>query len=132
LANQLAVVGKNAIIQIGGTTVGMIQNVTANLSADSIKEYVCDGTGKPAILAQGNKSFKFTYKKLFVDSTNATSLLNGTPADVVLAPAGTSGGNTKVTLKNVVLLSNDISWDSKGVVAESGGGEGTDYVISTW
>ncbi len=132
LANSLPVIGRNAVIQLSGTTIGMIQNVTANLTADTLEEFVCDGTGKPAILAQGNKHFKMTFTKLLVDSTYATQILNGTAADVVLAPAGTSVGNAKITLKNVVLLTYDIKWDSKGIVAEGGSGAGTDFQISTW
>jgi hypothetical protein len=132
MPQSIPVVGRNAVIQMGGTTIGYAIGVhSAGVKADLIKEFAL-GSPKAAILAQGNMHFSVDVEKMFIDSTYITQVMGGTPVDFVLAPAGTSAGNVKITIKNVVLTVYDYKADQKGVVTEKVSGEGTDFQTGTW
>jgi len=131
---SIPIIGRNAICQMNGTTVGFATNFSDNINAALIKEYAIQSGGdKPAILASGNKDFKISCSMLYVgDILFATQILNGTPVDFILAPAGTSSGKTKITIKNVVLTVSERKYDQKGVIMQNISGEGNDYQLSTW
>jgi hypothetical protein len=116
-------IGRNAVIQMAGNTIGYAQNVTASLSQDIIKEY-CLGSPSPAILAAGLQTYKVSCSKMYMDNTYITQVSGGTAVSFILAPAGTSTGSPKITLLNVVLSTWNLKWDQKGVVIEDFNGEG--------
>ena len=128
-------IGRNAVVQYvsGGTatTIGYAQGVTADITADLIKEFQLN-SDKPALLAAGNKHFKVAVDKMYVTTFFAGVLYGNQIVDFVLGPAGTSVGLTKITIKNVVLTAHNIKVDQKGIVGEKLSGEGNDYVISTF
>jgi hypothetical protein len=125
------IIGRNAVVTMGGTAIGYATGVTSNLSADLIKEYAM-GSDKAAVLSSGNKSFKISCDKLYVDNTYLSQVLGGTAVDFIIAPAGTTTGKPKITIKNVVLNVWDFKAEQKGVVSEKVSGEGNDLQVGTY
>jgi sporulation protein YlmC with PRC-barrel domain len=124
-------IGRFAVVTMGGTVIGLAQNIAADINADLIKEFAL-GSDKPLIIASGNKHFKIKVDKMYIDGTYATQLLNGTAADFVITPQGTTfTGKPKYTLKNVVLITYNYKNDQKGIILESVSGEGTDWQVGT-
>jgi hypothetical protein len=131
LVNTQPVIGRLAVITMGGVTIGNINGITLSADNPLIKEYVMQSQD-PAILAPGNHTFKFTCSKLFIDSTYATQVLGGTAVTIIVYPAGTtSTGNPKYTLGNAVFDKWDIKADQKGIVGENVSGEGATFTVGT-
>lgn len=128
-------IGRNAVIQYvsGGTgiTIGYAQNLTAAINVDKIEEFVL-GSDKPSLLAAGNKHFKFTCARLYIDETYSAMILAGNAVDFVIAPAGTSTGKTKITIKSAILTVRNFKAEQKGIEAEDVQGDGVDYQTSTF
>ena len=124
-------IGRNAVIQMGATTIGFATGFTSNISVDLIKEYAM-GSDKASVLSAGNKSFKVSCDKMYIDNTYASQVLGGVAVDFVIAPAGTTIGKPKITIKNVVLTVWDWKADQKGIVSEKVSGEGNDFVVGTF
>ena len=136
-------IGRNAVVTYtpsGGnaTVIGFAMGVISHdINVDLIKEFKY-GSDKPAILASGNKHFKFTIGKMFVDETYATLVYSqaytagGSGLSLVFAPAGTATGKPKITITNVVLTAYNWQADQKGIVSEKVQGEGTDYQIGNF
>lgn len=131
MPQSIPIVGRVAVIQMGATVIGFAMGITTNITASLIKEYQL-GSDKPAILASGNKDFKVSVEMMYIDNTYASQVLSGTPIDFVIAPAGTSTGNPKITVKNVVLNAFDFKADQKGIVTGKVSGEGNDWQPGTW
>jgi hypothetical protein len=127
----MPLVGRNAVVQIGVVTVGFAQGVTANMTADLIKEFQLN-SDKPAILEDGNKHFKFTVDKMYIDKTYAQQVYSGTSVDLIFAPAGTSTGKEKITYKTCTFTAWDMKVDQKGIVGEKVAGEASDVLWSTF
>jgi hypothetical protein len=125
------IIGRLAVIQMGGTTIGYATGITTDITADLIKEFQL-GSDKAAILASGNKSFKVGCDMMYIDNTYASQVLSGTAVDFIIAPAGTSVGNPKITIKNVVLNAFNFKADQKGIVTGKVSGEGTDWQAGTF
>ncbi len=125
------VIGRNAVIKMGTTVIGYAQGVTGSINVDKIEDFVLN-SDKAAILAAGNKHFKISVDKMWVDNTYATQILAGTPVDFEIGPAGTSTGKVKYTIKNVILEVMDFKADQKGIVTEKISGIGNDFVIGTY
>jgi hypothetical protein len=125
------IVGRLAVVQMGGTTIGFGTGVTTNIAADLLKDYAW-GSDKPAILASGNKSFKISCDMMYIDNTYASQVISGSPVDFAIAPAGTSAGNPKITVKNVVLNAFDFTEQQKGIATGKVSGEGNDWQPGTW
>jgi len=124
-------IGRNAVVQMGGTTIGYAKGCSADIAVDKIEDFQLN-SDKAAILAAGNKHFKISVDHMWIAITYVTQIMAGTPVDFVFAPAGTSGGNPKITVKNVVLLTHNMTVDQKGIVGEKITGEGNDYQTSTF
>ena len=124
------VLGKDAVIQIDGEDVGYAKGVRVSIDVDLIKDYVI-GSGTPAVLEAGNKSFSVSIDKMWIDSTYADKVLNGTKVSVVVRPAGTGSGLPEITISNVVLNSWELSIEQDGVVMESVSGEGDSISFGT-
>lgn len=131
MGNTVPVIGRLAVITLGGVTIGMATGVTSNINSDLIKDYVI-GSQLPAILAQGNQSFKVSCSKLLIDGTYGNQVLGGTKVTIIIYPAGsTSAGNIKITITNVVFNTWNMKYDQKGVVGEDIAGEGDSMTIGT-
>jgi hypothetical protein len=124
-------VGRNAVIQMGGTTIGFATGFGCDIAVDLIKEFKM-GSDKAAILASGNKHFKVSCDMMYIDNTYATQVYNGTPVDFIIAPAGTATTKPKITIKNVVLNAFNFKADQKGIVTGKVTGEGTDFQTGTF
>ena len=124
------VLGKDAVIQIDGEDVGYAKGVRVSIDVDLIKEYAI-GSDTPVVLEAGNKSFSVSIEKMWIDSTYADKVLNGTKVSVVVRPAGTGSGLPEITISNVVLNSWELSIEQDGVVMESVSGEGDSISFST-
>ena len=98
------IVGKDAVIQIDGEDVGYAKGVRVSIGVDLIKDYAI-GSDTPVVLEAGNKSFSVSIDKMYIDSTYAQDVLNGTKVSIVVRPAGTGSGLPEITISNVVLNS---------------------------
>jgi hypothetical protein len=128
---SLPVIGRNAVIKMGTTVIGYATGVTGSINVDKIEDFVLN-SDKAAILAAGNKHFKISVDKMWVDNTYATQILGGTAVDFEIGPAGTTTGKVKYTIKNVILEVMDFKADQKGIVTEKISGIGNDFVIGTY
>jgi hypothetical protein len=131
MTNSLPIIGRLAVITMGGTAIGYAQNITCDISSDILKEYQM-GSQLPAVVAPGNQTFKFTCGKLFIDSTYATAVLAGTAVTIIVYPAGTtSTGNPKFTLGGAVFDKWSLKADQKGIVGEDVSGEAATFTVGT-
>jgi len=127
------IIGKNAIIMKGTNEIGYCKSVSVGIDVDLIKEYFISGTNpdKPAVLASGNKSFKVSIERAYIDAAHATDVLNGTAVTIEVHPQGTGAGKPKITLSNVVFTSWEMSIEQDGVIMESIEGEGQSIAFGT-
>ena len=129
----MPLLGRGAVILKGATEIGYCESVTVSIDVDLLKEYYIGGTSpdKPAFLASGNKSFKVSIDRAYVDSTYANDVLNGTAVTIEVRPEGTGAGKPKITISNVVFNSWEMSIAQDGVIMESIEGEGTNIAWGT-
>ena len=130
MPSSTPVLGRNAVIEMGGTVIGYATGFSLDISVDKIEEFALNSQNQ-AILAPGNQHFKISCDRLWIDSTYTTQILAGTPVSFIIAPAGTSGGNVKLTISNVILLTDGITVTQKGVVGEKVTGEGNGLTVGT-
>jgi hypothetical protein len=129
--NTNPIIGRLAVVTMGGVTIGYAQGVTTDINADLIKEYQL-GSDKAAILASGNKSFKLSVDMMYIDNTYASQVLAGTAVDFVIYPGGTTNtGYPKITIKNVILNAFSFKADQKGIMTGKVTGEGNDWQAGT-
>ena len=124
------IVGRNGIVKKAGTAIGYAKGVSVSIGVDLIKEYAMN-SNKPALLEDGNQSYKVSVESMYVDNTYATVVLTGDAVDIELDPAGTGTGKPKVTVKNVVFTSWKLDQKLNGVVMQSMEGEGDDLQLGT-
>lgn len=125
------IIGRWALIQINAVTVGYAQDFTLDMSAEKIKEYALQ-SAQPAIFASGNQTLKFTLGRLYIDTTYQTLFLAATSITIIMAPAGTSGGNPKITLNGAILDTSNMKVSQKGIVGENLAGEALAITLGTW
>jgi hypothetical protein len=123
-------IGRNAVVMKGTQEIGYCTGVRVDINVDLIKEYKL-GSDKPAILKDGNKSFRVRVEKMFIDSTYATDVLNGTAVSIEVRPEGSGTGKSKITLSNVVFTRWEMTANQDGVIMESIEGEGSDLAFGT-
>ena len=124
------VIGRNAVVLKGTTEIGYATGVRSSIDVDLIKEYKI-GSDKPAILESGNKSFKITIDKMYIDNAYAQDVLNGAKVNIEVRPRGSGTGLPKIVYNNVVFTSWDLTIDQDGVVMESVEGEGDGVTLGT-
>jgi len=124
------VIGRNAVVKKGTSEIGYATGVRVSIDVDLIKEFKI-GSDKPAVLESGNKSFRVTVDKMYIDNTYATDVLNGTKVSIEIQPAGAGTGKPKITISNVVFTSWELTIDQDGVVMESVEGEGDSLTLAT-
>ncbi len=129
----MPLLGRSAVILKGTTEIGYCESVTVSIDVDLLKEYYIGGASpdKPAFLASGNKSFKVSIDKAYVDNAYANDVLNGAPVTIEVRPEGTGAGKPKITISNVIFNSWEMSIAQDGVIMESVEGEGTSIAWGT-
>jgi hypothetical protein len=127
------VIGRTAVIKKGTTEIGFCKSVSVSIDADLIKQYFIGGTNpdRPAFVASGNKSFKVSIEKAFIDNAYATDVLNGAAVTIEVSPQGTGAGKPKITLSNVIFNSWKLSVEQDGIIMESVEGEGQSIEFET-
>ena|SRR5271157_2848244 len=127
-------IGRNGVIQMSAgsaVTIGFVQGFTDEITVDLIKEFQIN-SDKAAVLAAGNKHFKFSIDKMYIIKTYQQYVYGGTNVDVIIGPAGTTTGAEKYTYKSCVFTAWSMKVDQKGIVSEKVAGEANDVIISTF
>jgi len=122
--------GRDAVIKIAGTAVGYAKGYTITPEMATIDEYKF-GSDKPAVHDFGNRSFRVTIDKMYIDKTHATQILAGTKVTVVVQPAGTGTGKEEYTFSNVVFSRWTMTAVQDGIIGETIEGEGAGATIGT-
>lgn len=123
-------VGRSAVVKKGTAEIGFCTGVRVTLDVDLIKAYKI-GSDLPSLVASGNKSFKVSIEKMYIDNTYAQDVLNGAQVSIEVQPAGAGTGKPKITLSNVVFSSWELTIDQDGVVMESVEGEAASMTLAT-
>ena len=132
MVNTTPVIGRNGSITVNGAEVGYVKGVTFDMDADVIKDYKFT-SDLPAVLESGNKSFKFKFEKMYIDTTYATLVVNGTKVTILLGPANcTPTGQPKFTLSNAIIFHHGFRDEQSGIVIEDGSGEAASLTLGTY
>lgn len=132
MVNTTPAIGRNGSITINATEVGYIKGVTFDLDADIIKDYKFT-SDVPAVLESGNKTIKFTFQKMFIDTTYAALVLAGTKITILLGPANcTPTGQPKYTLSNAIIFHHGWRDEQAGIVIEDGSGEAASLTLGAY
>jgi hypothetical protein len=132
MVNTSPAVGRNGSITINGAEAGYIKGVTFDLDADVIKDYKFT-SDIPAVLESGNKTIKFSFQKMFIDTVNAALVLAGTKVTILLGPANcTPVGQPKYTLSNAIIFHHGWRDEQAGIVIEDGSGEAAALALATY
>jgi hypothetical protein len=122
--------GVNAVVKKGANTIGYATSVKVSIDIDLIKAYNI-GSQQPVVLEAGNRSFKVSVEKMYIDNAWATDVLNGTKVSIVVQPSGAGTGKPQITLNNVVFNSWDLTIEQDGIIMESSDGEAASITIGT-
>jgi hypothetical protein len=132
MVNTSPAIGRNGSININAIEVGYIKGVTFDVDADVIKDYKFT-SDVPAVLESGNKTFKFSFQKMFIDTTYAALVLAGTKITILLGPANcTPVGQPKYTLSNAIIFHHGFRDEQAGIVIEDGSGEAASLTLGTY
>jgi len=132
MVNTTPAIGRNGSITINATEVGYIKSVTFDLDADVIKDYKFT-SDVPAVLESGNKTIKFSFQKMFIDTTYAALVLAGTKITILLGPANcTPTGQPKYTLSNAIIFHHGWRDEQAGIVIEDGSGEAATLTLGAY
>lgn len=126
----MGLIGRNGVITIGSDPVGSCKNISMDISAEKLKEYVM-GNPDPDSLDGGNRSYTFSLEKLFVDSTHINQILAGTVVAVIVSPEGSAAGKWKYTINSAVLDKVSVKAAQGGYVMHNVSGEGMSLTISS-
>ncbi len=115
MANIIPQIGRIALVQIDGETIGYAQGYSAKETSKNIKEYVLANSGGdwPAVSASGNKDYQIDIDGLYVDNSYHVTLEAGTTVTVILGPVGSSGGNPKITVPCLISSITDTVQQAK-------------------
>jgi len=127
---KMGLIGRHGVVTIGETVVGSVKNMNLDISAEKLKEYVM-GSDKPDSLDSGNKSYNFSFEKLFVDSTHINQVNAGTVVTIIFSPEGSAAGKWKYTLNSCILDKASIKQAQGGYVMHNGTGEGMSLTINS-
>lgn len=124
------IVGRNGVVKKAGIAIGYAKDVSVSIEVELVKDYAMD-SNKPAIVEDGNQSYKVSVESMYVDNTYAQVVLTGDSVDIELDPAGAGTGKPKITVKGVVFTSWKLDQKQTGVVMQSMEGEGNDLELGT-
>jgi len=122
--------GVNAVILDGGVEVGYCKGVNLGIDTEMIKEYKI-GSQTPEVLSMGNKSFKVSIDRMYIDKTYGNKVLAGTDVTLEIRPAGSGAGKEKITLTNVLLNSWELRIAQDAIILESVSGESKSLAFGT-
>jgi len=133
MPNTTPVLGRNASMTLDGATIGYLKGISFDIDAEAIKDYKYT-SDLPCVLESGNKTIKFTFQKMYIDSAYAASVLAGTKITALLiGPANsTPVGQPKYTLGNALILHSGFRSEQGGIVIEDGSGEAMTLTIGTY
>ena len=132
MVNTSPAIGRNGSISIAGVEIDYMKGVTFDLDADVIKDYKF-GSDIPAVLESGNKTCKFSFQKMFIDTTHTAQVLAGTKVTVILGPANcTPAGQPKYTLTNAIVFHHGFRDEQAGIVVEDGSGEAASLALGSF
>jgi hypothetical protein len=123
-------IGVSGVLKIGETAVGYIRGVRLSVDSDIVREYYW-GSSDPGILEAGNRRYRLTAEKAYVDATYANHVKSGSKLTVELQPKGAGAGKPKITLADAVLSSWDYRQTQDGVVMETIEGEAKSIAFGT-
>jgi hypothetical protein len=132
MVNTSPAIGRNGSINIAGVEIGYMKGVTFDLDADVIKDYKFT-SDVPAVLESGNKTIKFSFQKMFIDTTQAAQVLAGTKVTIILGPANcVPAGQPKYTLSNAIIFHHGFRDEQAGIVIEDGSGEAASLTLGVF
>jgi virulence-associated protein VapD len=132
MTNTSPGLGRNGSITINGAEAGYITNVTFDMDAAILKDYKFT-SDIPAVLESGNKTFKFAFDRMYIDTTYASLVLAGTKMTILLGPMNsTPSGQPKYTLSNAIIFHHSFRDQQGGIVMENGTGEAASVVVATY
>jgi hypothetical protein len=132
MVNTLPGIGRNGSITINGAEAGYVTNVIFDIDAAILKDYKFT-SDVPAVLEAGNKTFKFSFDKMYIDTTYASLVLAGTKITILIGPVNsTPTGQPKYTLTNAIIFHHGIKDAQNGIVMENGSGEAAALTIGTY
>lgn len=134
MTNTSPQIGRIAVLQVNGTTVGYLKGVTTKPSAKVVKDYSCANSGGdiPSVIFSGNKEFKIDADIMYVDETYVNLFLANNPMTIIFGPVGSSGGNPKETYNNCILASAEIDHKQDGIVGHKISFEAQSVTVGTW
>lgn len=122
--------GVNAVVKKGTTAIGYATSVSVSMEIDIIKAYNI-GSQQPVVLEAGNRSFKVSVEKMYIDNAWATDVMNGTKVSIIVQPAGAGTGKPQITLNNVVFKDWKLKVVQDGIIMESSDGEAASITFGT-
>ncbi|MEM2922522.1 MAG: hypothetical protein QXF26_09440, partial [Candidatus Bathyarchaeia archaeon] len=81
------IVGRNAVVKKDNEDIGYATGVRATIDVDLVKAYKI-GSDKPVVLESGNKTFRITIDKMYIDNAFAQDVISGSKVSIVIQPAG--------------------------------------------
>ena len=134
MSNNFLSVGMNGVVQVNGTAVANLKNASLSIKNDSVEEYVCGGTDpqQPALLAATNQHVEIKAEQLWTDNNILTLVQTPAATTIILGPKGTTTGNPKYTISNVVITQLDLKWDQKSAVSDSFSAKGILSAVGTF
>lgn len=118
------IMGRIATVFYNAVEIGYAKGCNIEVTADLIKDYKL-GSDQPQILEAGNKSYKATIDKMYIDATYRVLLLAGTKVTLKIRPKGTGGGLPEQQLANFVFSAARQTATQDGIWLENITGEGT-------
>ena len=133
MPNTTPVLGRNASITLDGASIGYLKGISFDIDAEVIKDYKFT-SDLPAVLESGNKTIKFSFQKLYIDSVYAADVLAGTKVvSLLIGPANSTPiGQPKYTLGNAIIFHSGFRAEQGGIVIEDGSGEAATLTINTY
>jgi len=132
MPNTTPALGRNGSITVNSTEVGYVKGVSFDFDAETIKDHKFT-SADPCVLESGNKSYKFRFEKMYIDTTYATLVANGTKVTILLGPANcTPSGQPKYTLSNAIIFHHGWREEQDGICIEEGSGEAASLTIGTY
>lgn len=124
------ILGRIATVLYNSTEIGYAKGINLEVSADLVKDYKL-GSDQPQILEAGNKSYKATVDKMYIDNTHRAQVIAGTKVTLNIRPKGTGAGLPNIALANFVFTASRMTATQDGIWLENLTGEGTGITETT-
>lgn len=124
------ILGKSGTVLYNTTEIGYAKGINFEVTADLVKDYKMT-SDQPTVLEAGNKSYKCTIDRMYIDNTYRALLLGGTKVTINIRPKGTGAGLPNIALSNFVFTASRMSATQDGIWLENLTGEGTGITETT-